>query len=353
MAEIVMATDLETSTSGPGLKQPAAAFSTETRTRPGGKLRRESAHEPAPSPKVYDETVDADHTAIAVGEKSSKNPWENGIDWPVVIFMAAVHLLAIGAAFFFTWKALAVFLFLGWFTGGIGVCLGYHRLLTHGSFQTYRPVRWFIAFVGGLSGQGSAITWIANHRKHHAFSDKEGDPHSPHDGPWWAHMFWFCPYFGQEWHRELSTKYAPDLVKDPFMRFLHKTFLIWQFAFGGLLFLIGYYGWDAYTGWSFVFWGIFFRMVFVWHVTWLVNSATHIWGYRNYETSDDSTNLWWVGLLSYGEGWHNNHHAFQRMARHGHKWWEIDMTYWTICAMEKLGLAWNVVHSVPSYQKPQ
>ena len=118
------------------------------------------------------------------------------------------------------------------------------------------------------------------------------------------------------------------------------------------LWLVGYFGWDAYTAWSFVFWGMFLRMVYVWHITWAVNSATHIWGYRNYETSDDSTNLWWVGLLSYGEGWHNNHHAFQRMARHGHKWWEVDVTYWTICAMEKVGLAWNVVHSVPSYQKP-
>ena len=351
---------MDTSSSGLGLKQPSSPFLPGPHIRETGpQTHRPPARDRASSPNVYDDTVEADHSgevdhsAVAAEEKPATNPWENGIDWPVVIFMSAVHVMALGAVYFFTWKAVALLLFLGWFTGGIGVCLGYHRLLTHGSFQTYRPIRWLIAFIGGLSGQGSAITWIANHRKHHAFSDKEGDPHSPHDGPWWSHMFWFCPYFGQQWHHDLSTKYAPDLVKDPFMRFLHKTFLIWQFAFGGLLFAIGYFGWDAFTGWSFVFWGLFLRMVYVWHITWAVNSATHMWGYRNYETSDDSTNLWWVGLLSYGEGWHNNHHAFQRMARHGHKWWEIDMTYWAICAMEKLGLAWNVVHSVPSYQKPQ
>ena len=146
---------------------------------------------------VYDETVDADHTALEAGHKPGRNPWQNGFDWPIVIFMTLIHILAIGAFFCFTWKGLAILLALGWLTGGIGVCLGYHRLLTHGSFQTYRPVKWLLAFIGQLSGQGSAVTWIANHRMHHAFSDKEGDPHSPHDGGWWSHMLWFTPYFGQ------------------------------------------------------------------------------------------------------------------------------------------------------------
>src|ERR1700719_1845287 len=116
-------------------------------------------------------------------------------------------------------------------------------------------------------------------------------------------MLWFWPYFGQTWHHELTSKYAPDLVKDRFMRFMHNTFLVWQFAFGGLLWLVGYFGWGAYTAWSFVFWGMFLRMVYVWHITWAVNSATHIWGYRNYETTDDSTNLWWVGLLAWPGTW--------------------------------------------------
>ncbi len=287
-----------------------------------------------------------------IDEAVLENPWKLGLDWPVVIWMVTVHLLALGAPWFFTWKALGLAAGLCWVTGGLGITLCFHRLLTHGSFQTYRPVRWLLTLFGTFSGEGSAITWVANHRKHHAHSDKPGDPHSPHDGPWWSHMFWFTPCFGKTWHEELTSKYAPDLRKDPVMRFLHFAFLPLQIGLGGVLFAIGYFGWDAYTAWSFVFWGVFVRMVYVWHVTWFVNSATHMWGYRNYETSDDSTNLWWVGLLAFGEGWHNNHHAFQRMARHGHKWWEFDATYITICLMEKLHLAWNVIHKVPAHQKP-
>jgi stearoyl-CoA desaturase (delta-9 desaturase) len=121
---------------------------------------------------------------------------------------------------------------------------------------------------------------------------------------------------------------------------------------GILLYAIGYFGWNSFTGWSFVFWGMFVRLVYVLHVTWFVNSATHLWGYRNYETSDDSKNLWWVGILAFGEGWHNNHHAFQRMAKAGHKWWEIDVTYWAILALEKVGLAWNVVKEPPQHGRP-
>ena len=135
---------------------------------------------------------------------------------------------------------------------------------------------------------------------------------------------------GRKHYETLIDRFAPDMVKDPMMRFLHDFFLPSHVMLGAILFAIGYFGWDAYTGWSFVVWGMFVRLVYVLHVTWFVNSATHMWGYRNYETTDDSRNLWWVGLLAFGEGWHNNHHAYQRMARHGHRWWEIDMTYWSI-----------------------
>lgn len=273
--------------------------------------------------------------------------WAAGLDWPVVIWIALVHVGALAAPFVFTWKAVGLLLFLCWLTGGIGVCLGYHRQLTHGSFTTYRPVRWFLALLGGLSGEGSALTWVANHRKHHAFSDQQGDPHSPRDGGLWSHMLWFMPNFGRGHYAELHGKYAPDLQKDPVFRWLHVLFLPSHFLLGGFLFALGYFGWDAYTGWSFVVWGMFLRLVVVLHSTWFVNSATHMWGYRNYRTSDDSTNLWWVAVLTFGEGWHNNHHAFQRMARHGHRWWEFDPTYLAICVLEKLGLAWNVVHDVP------
>jgi stearoyl-CoA desaturase (delta-9 desaturase) len=273
-------------------------------------------------------------------------------DWPVVVWIAVVHVGALAAPFFFTWKAVGIAAFLCWLTGSIGVCMGYHRQLTHGSFNTFKPIRWLLALLGGLSGEGSALTWVANHRKHHRYSDKEGDPHSPRDGRWWSHMLWFMPDCGRKHHQALLAHYAPDLDKDPVMHFLHKMFLPSHVLLGAVLFAIGYFGWDAYTGWSFVVWGMFVRLVYVLHVTWFVNSATHIWGYRNYETTDDSRNLWWVGILAFGEGWHNNHHAFQRMAKAGHKWWEIDVTYWAILAMEKVGLAWNVVKEPPKHGKP-
>jgi len=291
----------------------------------------------------------ASSTEVFAERISPENRWAGGIDWPVMIWIVVVHAGALAAPFVFTWKGLLVAAILAWFSGSIGVCMGYHRYLTHGSFCTYRPIRWFLALVGGLSGEGSALMWVANHRKHHVYSDHDGDPHSPRNGKWWSHMLWFMPEFGRVHYRELHARYAPDLLKDPVMRFLDKFFLPSHLLMSGLLFSIGYFGWDAHTGWSFLVWGMFVRLIYVLHVTWFVNSASHMWGYRNYDTDDDSRNLWWVGLLAFGEGWHNNHHAYQRMARQGHRWWELDVTYWEICLMEKLGLAWNVVHEVPKH----
>ncbi len=285
---------------------------------------------------------------------NSHETWTQGLDWPIVIWLTAVHIGALAALFpfFFTWQGVVAAVSLSWVTGSLGVCMGYHRLLTHGSFQTYRPIRWMLALIGGLSGEGSALTWVANHRKHHVFSDKEGDPHSPRDGKWWSHMFWFMPNFGEKWHREVTQKYAPDIMRDRMMRFLHYMFLPSHFALGLLLFGMGYLFWGWQVGVSMLVWGLFVRMVYVLHVTWCVNSASHIWGYRNYDTADDSRNNWWVGLLAFGEGWHNNHHAFQRLARQGHKWWELDITYWAILLMERVGLAWNVVKEIPHESKP-
>ena len=141
----------------------------------------------------------------------------------------------------------------------------------------------------------------------------------------------------------MICRYSKDLLNDPFMRLLDKTYLVWHLILGAALLAAGWLGWGLSTGWSFLVYGMFLRSVWVMHITWAVNSASHMWGYRNYDTPDQSRNLWWVGLLAYGEGWHNNHHAFSNCARHGHRWWEIDMTYMAICVMEKLGLAWNVV----------
>jgi sn-2 palmitoyl-lipid 9-desaturase len=278
-----------------------------------------------------------------IKQQTPRDRWADGIDWPVVAWIVLAHAGLVLAPFYFTWKALGLCAVLVWLTGSVGVCMGYHRCLTHGSFCTYQPIRWLLALCGQLSGEGSALMWVANHRQHHLFSDKDGDPHSPRDGVWWAHLLWFMPALSRErWEAHLQ-RYAPDMAKDPMLRFLHVMFLPTHILLGAILLAAGWLGWDGYTGMSFLAWGMSVRVVYVFHATWFVNSATHLWGYRNYETSDDSRNLWWVGLLAFGEGWHNNHHAFQRMARQGHRWWELDVTYWTILAMEKLGLAWNVV----------
>ncbi|MBX7075400.1 MAG: fatty acid desaturase [Pirellulales bacterium] len=313
---------------------------TETPTAPG-EVSAASAVKRLDQ-KLIDMPMNAD--AAPAHRVPLRERLRSGVDWPVVTWIAFLHAGALAAPFFFTWKSVLLAVFLGWLTGGVGICLGYHRMLTHRSFDTFRPIRWIIAGLGNLAGQGSPLMWVANHRKHHAFSDHEGDPHSPQHGGLWSHMLWLMPRFSRKHYDSLYKRYAPDLLRDPFVRLLDHTFLLWYFLFGGALFAIGYFGWDFYTGCSFVVYGMFVRLVYVLHATWFVNSASHIWGYRNYETRDNSRNLWWVGLLTYGEGWHNNHHAFQRMARHGHRWWEVDVTYWAICVMEWFGLAWNVVH---------
>ena len=263
--------------------------------------------------------------------------------WGIIFWLSLIHIGALAAPFTFTWQGLLLAVVLHWLTGGIGICLGYHRLLTHSSFNTYRPIRWFLALVGGLAGEGSAIDWVANHRKHHAYSDKPGDPHSPREGTWWSHVFWLAWSPPQDQHWAHVEKWAPDLQKDAMMRFLGRMFLPLHIAAGLWAMGAGYALGGAPMAASFVVWGIFVRLVFVLHSTWFVNSASHIWGYRNYETSDDSRNLWWVAIIAYGEGWHNNHHAYPRMAPHGHRWWEFDMTYTTIRLMKACGIAWDVV----------
>jgi stearoyl-CoA desaturase (delta-9 desaturase) len=285
--------------------------------------------------------------ADLTAEREMIRVWSNGLDWPVIVWIGLVHVGALAAPFYFTWVGLIAFALLSWMSGGLGVCLGYHRLLTHSSFQTYRWVRRAFGLMGTMAGEGPPATWVAVHRKHHRFSDQQGDPHSPHDGGWWSHILWLFPRPKDPQWQEMHTKYAKDLLKDPFFRMLDKTFLLWHIGLGALLFTLGWAIWDVRTGVSLLVWGLFLRMVYVLHITWLVNSASHMWGYRNYETTDDSRNLWWVGLLAFGEGWHNNHHAFPARAAHGHRWWEFDVTWIVIRAMEKVGLVWKVVRERP------
>ena len=268
---------------------------------------------------------------------------QNGMDWPTITWITLVHVGALVAPFVFTWQALVLTLVLHWFTGGIGICLGFHRLFTHNSFRTYRPVQCLIAWIGGLAGEGSCIHWVANHRKHHALSDKVGDPHSPHDGAWWSHMIWTMCHMPAEQATEFHRRWTPDLADDPMLRFLERTFILWHILMGAVIFALGFLYGGLGMACSLLVWGMFVRLAFVLHSTWFVNSASHMWGYRNYETTDDSRNNWWVALIAYGEGWHNNHHAYPRMARHGHRWWEVDMTFLAIRLLDKLGLAWDVV----------
>ena len=269
--------------------------------------------------------------------------WRNEVNWPVVGWLVLLHTGMLAAPFFFSWEAVALTFFLHWITGGLGICLGFHRLLTHWSFQTYKPIKWLFCLVGGLAGEGSVIDWVSNHRKHHAHSDQEGDPHSPHDGGLWSHIIWLAFMQKAKAHEEHVQRWSPDLLKDPVVRFIGAMFLPSQFAFAAIIGGLGYLYGGGYMAASFVFWGMFVRLVFVLHSTWFVNSASHMWGYKNYETTDDSRNNWWVALITYGEGWHNNHHAYPRMAPHGHKWWEIDTTFMAIRAMQAVGLAWDVV----------
>ena len=269
--------------------------------------------------------------------------WTRGLEWPAVLWIGVLHLGALTAPLCFTWQGVLLALVLSWISGGLGVCLGYHRLLTHGSFETFRWMRRFLAWCGMLAGEGPPIMWVAVHRKHHHFSDQEADPHSPCHGRWWSHMLWMMPRHNTDEWAKLYARYAPDMLRDGFMRFLNRSFLWWHLLVGSAFYVGGWLIWDLPTGVSLLVYGMSVRLVYVMHVTWLINSATHIWGYRNYDTNDNSRNLWWVALLTYGEGWHNNHHAHQRMARHGHRWWELDLTWLTIRFLETLGLAWNIV----------
>ena len=258
--------------------------------------------------------------------------------WASLVWIGALHLGALLAFFpgFFSWSGLAVCLILHWLTGGIGICLTYHRLLTHRSFAL-RPawLEYVLTIVGACASEGGPVGWVADHRKHHAHSDEEDDTHTPLRGFFWAHMYWWMMVGADSEHTpEFYQKWAPDLYRDPVHRWLEK----YHFVFPLLLFAALY----AVGGMPWLVWGGFVRSVFVLHSTWLVNSASHVWGYRSHVTRDKSTNLWWVALLTYGEGWHNNHHAYQTSARHGLRWWEIDATYIAIQVMKVCRIAYNI-----------
>lgn len=260
---------------------------------------------------------------------------QSRIDWGNVLFFAGFHGVAMLAPWFFSWSALGVALALHWLTGSIGICLAYHRLLSHRSFQVPQWLEYGLATIGALAIQGGPIFWVGGHRQHHAFTeDTEKDPYSSKRGFWWSHLIWMLKPEFHTFDINHYQKYAPDLARKAYYRWLDRYFLALQVPLAVILYLLG--------GWSFVIYGIFLRAVLLWHSTWFVNSATHCWGYRTFTANDNARNLWWVSLVTYGEGWHNNHHTFPRSAQTGWHWWEIDVTWYTIRLLQSLGLATKV-----------
>lgn len=253
--------------------------------------------------------------------------------WHVISFTAVLHLAAllVFVPGTFSWAAVGVAIFLHWVTIGLGISLGFHRLISHRAFRTPKWLEYFFLLCGTLSGQGAVLGWVGYHRAHHLYTDKAADPHDASQGLWWSHISWLMHSVPAKAELPRLTK---DIANDPVYQFCHKHYIELQAVLGVLLYLIG--------GLPFVVWGIFFRLFVGFHSTLFVNSVCHKFGYRNHETDDLSTNCWWVALLTYGEGWHNNHHAFQSSARSGFKWWEVDMTWMTIRLLQKLGLATHV-----------
>lgn len=267
------------------------------------------------------------------------------IKWDSVLFMTFIHVIAFTqAARTFSWPAFWVFIAFQTITGMLGITLCYHRLLAHRSFNVPKPLEYILALFGCLAFQNGPVKWVATHRVHHAYSDRPQDPHSPTRGFWWAHIGWLLVHDEFLDHWENYSKWAPDLAKDPVHRFLNRTHGIYQFILAGILYAIG--------GWPFVVWGVFVRVVFVWHGTWLVNSAAHIWGYRTFKTGERSTNNWWVAMITYGEGWHNNHHAYLSSAAHGLRWWEVDPTYALIRVLAWIKVAKNIRIAKPREETP-
>jgi stearoyl-CoA desaturase (delta-9 desaturase) len=242
----------------------------------------------------------------------------------------------------------------------IGITVGFHRLLTHRSFQTHAWLRHLLAILGSMSLQGPVIDWVADHRKHHTFTDEEGDPHSPHAGHgaglggmarglWHSHVGWLFETHGQA----SSRRFAPDLLEDPAMRRINRSFP-WIALFTlALPFVMGLAlsGGSLRGGLTALLWGGLVRIFLVHHITWSINSICHFFGSRRFDTDDRSTNVFWLALPSLGEAWHHNHHAFPRSAFHGLRWYELDPSGWLILAMARVGLAWDVVRVTPEREQ--
>jgi stearoyl-CoA desaturase (delta-9 desaturase) len=255
------------------------------------------------------------------------------------------------------WSDVAIFLF-AYMSTALAITVGFHRHFTHRAFKCRRWVRGTLAIFGSAAIEGNIISWVADHRKHHAFSDEEGDPHSPHvghgggwtgalKGLWHAHVGWLFIHT----HRGNRERYAPDLLADPLIRFVDRTFVLWVTV--GLLvpFGLGYViGGSLHTALTGLLWGGLVRMLVVHHVTYSINSLCHFFGRKAFDTGDESRNLLWLSPFTFGESWHNNHHAFPTSHAHGLHGWQLDPSAWTIRGLEKCGLVWDVVRISPERQ---
>lgn len=280
--------------------------------------------------------------------------------WVYAIPIALMHVLALTALvpWLFSWTGLVVMI-VGVHVFGQGINIGYHRLLAHRSFQTSRWVERFFVLLALCCMEDTPARWVANHRFHHKYSDTEPDPHSPLVSFLWSHIGWLMFYNAEMHNIAAYQKYVPDLIRELFYFRLEKqpwlafaVYLIHAAVFLVVGAVIGYVTaapgvspWMAALqfGLSMLVWGVIVRTVVVWHITWSVNSLTHLMGYRNYETGEHSTNNWLVAILTVGEGWHNNHHHDPASASNQHRWWEIDISYYEIKLLEWLGLAQRVL----------
>ena len=256
------------------------------------------------------------------------------INWKNLAIVGTFHLLAIPIFFTFSWQNLAALLILNWIVGSFGVGLGWHRLLTHRSFAVPKWLEYLLTILGTMSIQDSPNQWVATHRIHHQFTETDADPHSTRSGFLWAQVGWVLWGRAQDHDEATLKRYIPDLLKDPGHRLISRLFFLPIIVSGVVLFLIG--------GWSMVVWGVFARVVVGWHTTWFVNSLSHLYGQRPHKTNDSSTNNWFVAILTFGEGWHNNHHAFPASARHGTEWHQFDLNWITIRLLERLGWATRI-----------
>jgi stearoyl-CoA desaturase (Delta-9 desaturase) len=238
--------------------------------------------------------------------------WQRAVNWTDIALLITFNVIA-----------------------GLGVTIGFHRMLTHRSFRPNPVVKFILLAFGSMAVEGPALEWAATHIKHHAHSDREGDPHSPVDGFWHAHMGWMFNVRDAD-----PNVYCRNLVKDPMVVFMSRTFFLWVILSLVIPFAIG--------GWTGLLWGGLVRIFFTHHITWSVNSVCHTFGKREFETRDQSRNEWVVGLLGFGEGWHNNHHAFPRSAFHGLHWWQFDLSGYVIWTLERVGLVRDVYRVSPA-----